>query len=399
MSTATDIPTAPFYLQGVVATKPGESTPLTEFPSGADIQLAWDSNGTSFTLYAAKDAQPLYSGPDKTFLVKGGRTRATTFVLVASVTGGPGSGSPYPGFETITLTDALTVEITDPTITPASVTAGQLVVNGASTLQGVTADSAQIGGTLNVSGAATLSGGATVTGGLTVNGATTLQGGTTADSVKVNGALTSGSASLGDTTAASLTVSDWVAMMNPKGIAAGGYTASTDGLVVGTVGYPTDAGKKCSAVAWGWTSAVGNVYATGGNDVMWTNGDSYWMWIVGNSFVLPVRRAAAFTIGVTQVNGNDVAAPTSFAWVPFGTNAQLTEIDESALAAAGFPGPTLPPTAPPAPFDPDFAISEVVDVLGEALGEPLGTLERDRLTAALQVLATHDPAFTYRPTA
>lgn len=395
MST-TDIQTSPFYLESLVSTVPGSTVPVTEFAAGEDIELSWDSNGTAFALYAAKDPQPLYAGRATSFVLKGGRTTATTFVLVASVTGGSESGAPYPGFQKITLTDALTVGISDPVITPSSVVAGTLSVTGTAALRDVTATAAQIGGTLSVTGAATLSGGATI-GGLTVNGASTLSGGVTIDTATVGGALNAGSASLGNATASTLSVANSVAMLSPRGIAAGQYTASTDGLVVGTVGWPGDPGKKCSAVAYGWSSGVGNVYATGGNDVMWTDGSNSWMWMVGGSFVLPVAAGTPFSIGVYQVKDGDVAAPTSFSWVPFGTNASLTEITEDAATAAGFVAPRIPEPAPPEPFDPDFAITEVVDIFGEVSGEPLSGEERDRLTAALGVLATRDAARTWVP--
>lgn len=396
--TDTDIQTTPFYLDSLVSTQAGSTAPVTEFAAGEDIQLAWDSNGTSFALYEAKDPTPIYTGTDTSYTVKGGRTASTTFILVASVTGGTASGSPYPGFQEITLIDALTVGISNPTITPASVTAGTLSVTGATTLQDVTATgSAQVGGTLNVTGAATLSGGATV-GGLTVNGPTNLSGGATIDTATVSGSLSAGSSSLGNATASTLSVANSVAMLSPRSIAAGSYTASTDGLVVGTVSWPGDAGKKCSAIASGWSPGVGNVYATGGNDVMWTNGDDSWMWIVGGSFVLPVSAGAPFSIGVTQVGGADVAAPVAFSWVPFGTNASLTEITDEAAAAAGFVAPKLPEASPPHPFDPDFAISEIIDIFGEVSGAPLSQEEQDRLTGALQVLATHDASHTWVPT-
>jgi hypothetical protein len=388
---STDAAVTPFVLQNFVATVPGTTAPVTEFAAGADIALSWQSNGTAFTLYAAKDATPLYSGTDTSFVVRGGRTSATTFVLVASVSGGPDSGAPYPGFETISLVDALTVTISNPTLTPAAVTAGTLAVTGATTLQEVTTAAATVGGTLNVNGAATLSGGASMTNGLTVSGSTTLSGGASMDSASVAAQLSAGSASLGAATASSLSVSNWVAMMNPKGIGQGSYTPGTDGLVVGTVGYPSDAGKKCAAVAYGWTAATGYLYATGGNDVMWTNGDSSWMWIVGNSFVLPVTMGNAFQIGVMQVGGADVAAPTSFAWVPFGTSAQLTALTEAEAATAGAVAPAMPEPVPPVPYEPDFAITEVLDVLAEVAGGPLPESDAERLSSALRGLVTHTP--------
>jgi hypothetical protein len=386
MTADTDI--APFFLQNFVSTVPGTTPPVTEFPSGADIALSWDSNGTAFTVYAAKDGTPVYSGNETSCVVSGGRTSATTFVLVASVSGGAGSGAPYPGFETINLVDALTVTISNPTLTPAAVTAGSLAVTGASVLADATLASATVGGTLDVSGAATLSGGAAVNG-LSVTGGATLAGGATLDSATVSGPLTAATTNLGNASAATLAVSSWVSMLSPRGLAPGNYSASSDGLVVGSVGYPSDAGKKCSAIAYGWSAATGYLYATGGNDVMWTNGDSSWMWIVGNTFVLPVSRGAAFQVGVMQVNGADLPAPTSFAWVPFGTNAQVTSIDDDAAAAAGAAPPSLPEPVPPTPFEPDLAIGEILDVLAEVVGAPIAGPEADRLAAAVRALATH----------
>lgn len=386
MTADTDI--APFYLRSFVSTLPGTTVPITEFAGGADIALSWDSNGTAFSVYAAKEATPVYSGTASSCVVSGGRTSATTFVLVASVTGGPASGAPYPGFETITLVDALTVTIGNPTLTPAAVTAGTLTVTGSSTLADASIADAVVGGTLGVSGATTLAGGAAVTG-LTVTGAATVSGGATLDNATVSGQLTAASTSLGNAVATNLSVSSSVSMMNPRGLGPGNYSASSDGLVVGTVGYPSDAGKKCSAVAYGWSAATNYLYATGGNDVMWTNGDSSWMWVVGNTFVLPVSRGAAFQVGVMQVNGADLPAPTSFAWVPFGTDAQVTALEHDAAAAAGAAPPSLPEPVPPTPVEPDRAIGEILEVLAEAIGAPIPGTEADRLAAAVRSLATH----------
>jgi hypothetical protein len=388
----TDIETTPFHLHSLVATAPGAREPLTEFDAGRDIELRWESNGTAFTLYAARDPRPLYAGTEKRFVVRGGRTRATTFVVVASVTGGPASGSPHPGFETITLTDAVTVEISDPTLTPSAVTAAALTVTGATTLQNVTATGAQVGGTLGVTGPATLSGGATVRG-LTVDGATTLSGGATLDSATVNGALTAGSSGLGAATAASLTIQSWVSMFNPRTINPGSYTASSDGLVVVTVGWPANnPGAKSNAIAAAWSQATGNIYATGGNNMI--NGGT--MAGLGSSLTLPVKRGAPFTVALQQYG--DTTAPATFTWIPFGTNATLQEVTDDALAAAGYVAPDLTPTTVP-PFDPDFAISEIIAIFLEALDTTITPEESNRLRSALGLLSTHDPRFTYAPAA
>jgi hypothetical protein len=385
--TGTDV--VPFYLRNVVSTVPGHPNPVTEFASGADIGLSWESNGTAFKLYAANDPNPLYSGTATSYVVRGGRKAPTTFILIASVSGGPGSGTPRPGFETINLYDALTVIISDPTLTPAAVTTGALTVTGTTTLHEVQAGATTVGGALTVTGSAALSGGATVGSAFTVNGDATVNGVTTMESASVTAKVTAASSSLGEANATSLSVSSWVEMMNPHAIGAGTYTPSSDGLVMGSVGFPSDSGKKCSAVATGSSAATGSVYATGGNAVVSSDGSNFLSWRVGNSFVLPVKKGAAFTISAIQAQYNEVVAPVTFAWVPFGTQAQLTELSDAEAAAAGLPGaPVLAPVAP-SEFEPDFAISEILDVFAEVTGTPVPEAEAARLVAALRQLVTH----------
>ncbi len=390
-----DIQAVPFYLDSLVSRSPGGSAPVTDFAAGADIELAWDSNGTAFTLYAAKDARPLYTGAATSFVVKGGRTKSTTFVLVASVTGGPSTGSPFPGFQEITLTDALTVTISDPALTPSAVTAGTLTVSGATNLAAATAASVQVSGTLQASGLATLSGGVK-TGPLSVSGGASLQGGATLDTATVTGAFAAANANLANVTASTLAVTNAVSMFNPQPIAAGGHTSTTDGIVIGACNWPDNGSAKCTGVVWGWTAVSGYVCGTGGNTVAWADGSGSAMCGVGGSFALPVKAGVEFKLGANLAG--DIQAPTQFTWIPFGTNAKLTAASDEQLAAAGFAEPDFAPPSPPEPFDPDWAIAEIVSVFNEYAGVGITDEEEQRLTSALQVLATHDQSLTYVPT-
>lgn len=379
-----------FFLDSFRASVPGSTNPVTEFDNGADIQLTWQSNGTSFTVYAAQDAQPVYQGTAPTCVVRG-RTRATTFILAASVTGGPQGGTPYPDFETIYLYDALTVTIKNPDETPKSLTAGTMTVSGASNLRGDATLGNARAGTLTVTGASDLKGGLTATG-LTVTGQATL-GNTTLGSATVSNSLgVTGPTALAAATVGTLTVTGSVTMMAPRTISAGPwYTASTDGILVGTVWYPSDAGKKCSAIISGYADGIGWVRATGGNTVVWQNSFGSIMWSNANTFSVPVRRGTSFAANVQQIHPDkDVDAPTGFWWVPFGRNATLTELSQAEADALGLEPPELPPPVGPA-YDPTTAIAELIGVIRDLAGGELPAGVDEQLTSALYSLVTHQP--------
>lgn len=150
------------------------------------------------------------------------------------------------------------------------------------------------------------------------------------------------------------------------------------------------AGLKCAAVAYGSTAGVGSVYARGGNRVFWVSSDAkhFSSWIVGGSFVLPVRRNNGFSIGVYQVNGRDVDAPVAFAWVPFGTSASLRELTPQEAAAYGLDAITPPPpqelSSPPVGTE----VSHLMEVIAGILGDRLTPELRHRLRRAVLTLAT-----------
>ncbi|HEX6289566.1 MAG TPA: hypothetical protein VFZ66_10265, partial [Herpetosiphonaceae bacterium] len=197
-----------------------------------------------------------------------------------------------------------------------------------------------------------------------------------------------GNANLANAVATRLTVQNAVSMLNARGVNPGNYTASTDGLVVGIVSFPSDPSKKCIARLYGQTSTM-TVWATGGNMVSWMDGGSYIRSNNPNSFVLPVQQGQAWNVSVQQSQYNEVSAPTAFYWVPFGKNASLQELSEQEAAALGL--------TPPEPFqsfasswpEPDLAISQLLDILSQVTGEQIPTELQDRFARAIRELVIH----------
>ncbi|MFJ6658371.1 hypothetical protein ACIQNG_18690 [Streptomyces sp. NPDC091377] len=122
---------ADFYVRNFIATAPATPTAIsTEFAKGASIRLQWESNGTYFEIYGQGKTTALYKGSDKNWIVpEGVVTRDTTLILVASLSGTQGGGS------SVFLYDTLTLTVSDPALTPASVAvADTLKVTGKTTL-------------------------------------------------------------------------------------------------------------------------------------------------------------------------------------------------------------------------------------------------------------------------
>jgi hypothetical protein len=367
------------YLNNIMTTAapPGPTDiPLSEFTAGQPVRLAWASNASSFAVYVGSATTPVWTGPDTSTVLSAGLTSDATLTVVATSDLG-------------VLIAGTTVVITNPALTPASVTAGILTATGLTKLAAVALANLSTA-SLGATGPATLAGGARAST-LSATGGAVLRGRVTSSSAAVTGNLTvGGSAQLGAASMASLRLTNTASIMNPRSIGAGSYVASSDGLVVGTVGWPNNAGLKCAAVAYGSSAGAGTVYARGGNRVFWvsSNAKNFSSWMVGGSFLLPVRRGYGFTVGVYQVNGNDVAAPTSFAWVPFGTSASLRELSPDEAIAWGLDAITLPPpwelSAPPV----GTPVSQLMEVIAGILGDRLTPELRHRLRRAVLTLAT-----------
>jgi hypothetical protein len=274
------------YLQSFVAAAKGAPTvPVTEFALGAEIDLAWESNGSWFQLFKKGDAAPVYSGTASAYALSGGLGTDTTFIVTASMSGDPSQDG---SFQPIVLYDALTVTISNPALTPSTVkTSGDVNVGGALAVAGTTAltgnatlgnatlGSATVGGTLTANGATTLSS-ATVTQSLTSSGSTALAAASVSGLLTVFGGLT---ATAG---AASLFSGVTPLTQGTK------YLANTDGLVIcgisppsGSVrGYTTVTGATDDGLSVSTTSSL--LDASFGVSASWGN------------FTMPVRKGTHF---------------------------------------------------------------------------------------------------------
>lgn len=175
---------AVFTLSNFVATAADQPTvPGTSFKNGQPLHLSWESTGTWFQLYAKGNPAPLYSGPKTSYELDTGLIADAQFVLVASVTGDPSHDSPTPGYQPIFLYDALTLLVSNPDLTPRSITA-----------EGRVAAATELaGGTLAVGGQAEVgplsAASATVTGRTTALGGIAVGTDTAPSDVGVHGRL------------------------------------------------------------------------------------------------------------------------------------------------------------------------------------------------------------------
>jgi hypothetical protein len=349
---------ARLYLDNLVAVSPStaQSTlPRTAFGNGEEIELEWESNGSAFAVYAGDATDPVWTGADTSCLLPAGLTVDTAFTVVATLAGTEGSAS---------LTIALTV--TDPTLVAASVGAGTVTATTATVTGEAQLATAHVDGTLTVAQAATLAGvgtpaasldaatlaSATVTGGLDGNGGTSVSG---------------------VTSVSSLSVGSWLAAFAPRPVGAGvTYSATSDGLVVGSIKTPDQMDNASAARISGTCSWTGTVYAEGGiTEYAVDDKDWYW-WGNPNTFVLPVPAGSTFWVGVTQKYGT--LAAVAFWWVPFARNATLTEVGPAEAA-----GEVEVHTRP----DVRAEVARVLAAFAPLAGDRLTPALRERLTTAL----------------
>jgi len=111
-----------FYLKNFVSSKKSTKEDLNEscgqFRNREPFILSWQSNGTNFKVLTTPDNDPVYEGPATSIIIKDGVTDTTTFMLIASVTGGENNKASDSDYETVYLYDAITVKITNPDIVP-----------------------------------------------------------------------------------------------------------------------------------------------------------------------------------------------------------------------------------------------------------------------------------------
>lgn len=134
-----------------------------------------------------------------------------------------------------------------------------------------------------------------------------------------------GATALAQATVASLISSGTVNMLGAaQAIAAGSYTAPTDGFVIANV-FTQGASNFYNAQSIGWASCSSNgitMQATGGNILYWMSwpAESVWSATNPNSFTMPIQKGAYFTTNAQIPSGNgNLNPPTiTFYWVPIG---------------------------------------------------------------------------------
>ncbi|MGF6885080.1 hypothetical protein ABIA39_003345 [Nocardia sp. GAS34] len=177
-----------FYLRNFMTHSPSKNTvPQTRFAAGDSVEFAWESNGTSFTLYDG-DGSVLYQGTNThvTLPEKGiaehqfALTSDTTFVLVAEYTAA--------GFEPTYLNALVPVTVTNPTLEALTVTglltAGQGEVTGILNVKTdmTVGDGLTVNGTLYAYQSAYINGALFANSGISSNlGAVEIRGGLTVD--------------------------------------------------------------------------------------------------------------------------------------------------------------------------------------------------------------------------
>jgi hypothetical protein len=164
---------------------------------------------------------------------------------------------------------------------------------------------------------------------------------------------------------------------------AGTYTTYTDGFAIGIVGWPSSTSPGC--VGYANVSANGmSVWATGGNLGAFGPNWSDYQASNGNMCILPVACGSQLTLTASQATGSlqQANAIISFYWVPLGVNGPdapqpLVRIGDA--PELEIPEAFLRP-------DRDAARGELVAVLEELHGAPLGAELKERLLGALQAL-------------
>jgi hypothetical protein len=393
------------FLVNFVATNPNAPTvPISDFANAAPIYFEWESNGTYFQIFASGQSAPIYSGTQTNFTLSAGIARGTTFVLAAMMTGNPSGDSPSSGYLPVYLYGVLTVTVSNPDLTPRSVTAGTLSVTGNTSLTGTlgvtgasTMAAASVGGTLGVAGALTATGGAnvsggltadnaTVNGGLTVGGSASLNGGATMSSANVNGPL---SVTGGATVTGFRATGGSVAMFGGGTMLASGTNvantqvyAQTDGFAVAQIQSP----ESNSASSYGYAQiyTAGQWFQQeGGNVGQFGSGWDYCMNNSQTTMTLPIPANTYWQYYGAPGGGNQEDPPIQFWWFPIGS---VSGEDSYRIVTDGS-GPGL--AEPPQIVTTDLSghirenAETFIERLAEAFNVKLGVKERDELADLL----------------
>lgn len=361
------------YLANLVTVSASQSTtttPRTEFGNGEAIRLLWESNGTTFSLYQGGRSGPIWTGPDTSYTVTGGVATGTTFTVVTTMDGAPGSRAA-----------ATAVTVSNPTLTPASSGAGTITVTGTSNLgPQVLLGTTTATGLRVATGLARL--GQVNASSITAMDTASFQTATMAGATVQTTMSGPGRLQLADATTADVGIGAWFQGLVGRAVNPNqNYVASTDGFLVGAVAPPTNPSAQISTRIAGSCSGIGTVYAQGGNTNFYRESKKWWMWEAPNTFLLPVPKGATFNTAVTNRFGT--GAVVSFQWYALGVNATLTKVAKKDAQLK--PPADAPPVTRKRP-DRRRQIERVAAAFARIAGDAFTPELRARTVAGLEVL-------------
>lgn len=274
--------------------------PAAAFKAGTSIDFSWESTGDYFMLYEGNNPKPIYEGNGKSTTLKTGPSVDTTFTLEAT----SGNSKLYT---------AVTAIITNPTLTPSSMTVaydhvdnGDMTVEGAATFNalkvtgGVTFPDTgdpgfPINGYLQTNCALNVAGDTIIKGTLKADGTHTQQ-------LTVNNSLTAlqGTVSI---------FSDSVSVYNNNQEVNQTFTAKCDGYLMAYILPDLNVWSKIALTLGGYTFTVS------GGHIM----NAYGKDITSNSLLLPVSRGTSVSYSTTYKPSPPLAF--TLLWYPIGKGA------------------------------------------------------------------------------
>ena len=260
-------------------------------------------------------------------------------------------------------------EISASVYSAGSISTGTLNATGTATMAGATVSGPVVAGTVSAgeisasmysagsifTGTINTTESAGVAGGLTVQGVATLQGGLNA----LGGAL---------------------AMLTPaQSIDTGSYTASTDGFVIGTIGYPITLSTEVSLGTVFGTIDGMTCVASGGYVGFFAPGN--YCGPIMNSFCMPIRKGADWRISVGLDNNNQINPSTQFFWIPTGTTSSSESLVRHGDAEPPKEFKVTPHRRVAVPQE--HLIDELADIIDSLVDKPMPPATRSHLREVL----------------
>ena len=387
---------AGFYFNAltVTALSGSDFVPVAQVPLGTNVTLFW--NASVVDVASVQIFQSTAAGQQTFTPTALGEWTPPTAPLLDTVFTVQVTTTATPGGVPLTASLSTSVSVQTPALVASTITVngvstltGQVnagpISSGAITTPGVTVNGA-LGAQAVTTGTLSVTGDSTLTG-VTVNGTLTANQSLVASAAQIANALTvSGLCTLN----AGLNVNGLNGTWGPvtlfipgKGLPAGTYTASTDGILIGVVSSPGNAQLLCGAWIYGSNQDGIQVQATGGNFGAFDSNGNKFQGPNQNSFTLPVRKGTQFSMSVTQSGNNQGQAPTAFYWCPIGYSTNAAETVEWVGEAP--PGPEAK-LIRRRPIPKGHLIRSLADLIERMTGRPIPVEQKEELLDLLSKL-------------